>query len=170
MNQTILQRVFVILLLLSIAGDSLAEAAATDKRAAIKALLTVTGAEANRQQLTRTFTQQLISVLQANNTRLTPEMADIIEEEVDIMVGQQLEAELLQEKMYAIYDRYFTLEDIEALIAFNQSPIGIKANRVMPVLMRESMLAAQQWSEEIGPELSDRVRQRLAEEGVEIGR
>lgn len=165
-----LQSIFVILLLLSIAGDSLAEATTSDKREAIKALLTVTGAEANRQQLTRTFTQQLISVLQANNTRLTPEMADIIEEEVDIMVGQQLEAELLQEKMYAIYDRYFTLEDIEALIAFNQSPIGIKANRVMPVLMRESMLAAQQWSEEIGPELSDRVRKRLAEEGVEIGR
>jgi len=72
--------------------------------------------------------------------------------------------------MYRIYARHFTLEEIEGLIEFNQSPVGIKANRVMPILMRESMNAAQQWSEEIGPIMSDCVMERLKAEGVLIGR
>jgi len=72
--------------------------------------------------------------------------------------------------MYRIYARHFTLEEIEGLIEFNQSPVGIKANRVMPILMRESMNAAQQWSEEIGPIMSNCVMERLKAEGVLIGR
>ena len=71
--------------------------------------------------------------------------------------------------MYRIYDRYFTKQEIQGLIAFNRSTIGIKANRVMPVLMRESMSAAQEWSEEIGPLLSKKVTKRLKKEGITIG-
>ena len=72
--------------------------------------------------------------------------------------------------MHRIYARYFTLEELNGLIAFNRSDIGRKANRVMPVLMRESMSAAQEWSEEIGPVISSRVQKRLAQEGIKIGR
>jgi len=140
-----------------------------EKARAIRELLEVTGAEANRSELTRTFAQQLISVLQANNTNLTPHAIDVITREVDEVVGEQLATGVLQQKMYRIYARYFTLEEIEGLIEFNKSSIGAKANRVMPILMRESMSAAQEWSEEVGPELSKRVTTRLREEGIRIG-
>ena len=139
------------------------------KASTIRELLEVTGAEANREALTRTFTQQLVSVLQANKTSLTPRSIEIIREEVDKVVEEQLKTEVLQQKMYRIYDRYFTKQEIQGLIAFNRSTIGIKANRVMPVLMRESMSAAQEWSEEIGPLLSKKVTKRLKKEGITIG-
>ncbi len=139
------------------------------KAAAIRELLEVTGAQANRKELTRTFTGQLISVLQANNANLSNHAMSIIRDEVDAVVEEQLRSEALQMKMYRIYARYFTLEEIRGLIEFNRSPIGIKANRVMPILMRESMSAAQEWSEEIGPELSRRVTARLKNEGISIG-
>lgn len=116
----------------------LAEDIDPQKAVAIKKLLEITGAQANRQELTRTFTQQL-------------------------------KDKILQAKMYKIYARYFTLEDIEGLIEFNETPIGIKANRIMPILMQESINAAQQWSEEVGPIMSDRVMKRLKAEGVLIG-
>jgi hypothetical protein len=140
------------------------------KAQAIRELLQVTGAQADQEQLTRTFTQQLISVLQASNTTLPPGSAQIITKEVDLVVAEQLRSEVLQQKMYRIYARYFTLEEIQGLTEFNRSEIGRKANRVMPVLMRESMSAAQEWSEEIGPILSTRVRKKLEEQGVTIGR
>lgn len=140
------------------------------KTAAIRELLEITGAQANRTALTRTFTQQLVSVLQANKTELSTEAIAIIESEVDQVVGEQLKTGELQRKMYGIYARYFSLEEIQGLIAFNRSDIGKKANRVMPILMRESMTAAQQWSEEIGPDLSRRVSRRLKDEGIRIGR
>ena len=140
------------------------------KTQAIRELLRVTGAQADQEQLTRTFTQQLISVLQAGNTTLPPGSVQIISEEVGQVVAEQLRSEVLQMKMYRIYARYFTLEEIQGLTEFNRSEIGRKANRVMPILMRESTSAAQEWSEEIGPTLSARVRIKLEEEGVTIGR
>ncbi|MBL6691319.1 MAG: DUF2059 domain-containing protein [Pseudomonadales bacterium] len=140
------------------------------KKAAIQELMAITGAEANRQQLTHTFTQQLITVLQANGISVNEQTTRIIRDEVKTVVDEQLENQRLQNKMYRLYARYFTLEEIEGLIAFNKSPKGTKANRVMPLLMRESMSAAQEWSEEIGPVISNRVRDRLTEQGISIKR
>lgn len=140
------------------------------KKAAIQELMAITGAEANRQQLTHTFTQQLITVLQANGISVDEQTTRMIRGEVKTVVDEQLENQRLQNKMYRLYARYFTLEEIEGLIAFNKSPIGAKANRVMPLLMRESMSAAQEWLEEIGPVISNRVRDRLEEQGISIKR
>jgi hypothetical protein len=161
---------FISLLLTPSVNAQQAESLDPAKVEAIRELLRMTGAEANREQLTNTFTQQLISVLQANNTRLTDRTKAVIRDEVEAVVTEQLRNEKLQRKMHRIYARYFTLEELEGLIEFNKSPIGRKANQVMPVLMRESVSAAQSWSEEIGPIMSQRVKERLAQEGVSIGR
>jgi hypothetical protein len=160
----------VLFLCFSLCHCAIADEIDPAKAQAIRELLKVTGAQADREQLTRTFTQQLISVLQASNTTLPPGSVQIITKEVDLVVAEQLRNEVLQMKMYRIYARYFTLEEIQGLTEFNRSEIGRKANRVMPILMRESMSAAQEWSEEIGPTLSARVREKLEEQGVTIGR
>ncbi len=140
------------------------------KHAAIKRLMAVTGAQANQRELADNFTQQMISVLRANEAILTEHAISIIGNEVTAVVKEQLDDEVLQEKMYRIYAQYFTLEELEGLITFNESPIGKKANRIMPVLMRESMTAAQQWSTEIGPLLTRRVLQKLRESDVDLGK
>ena len=62
-----------------------------EKKAAIQELMMITGAEANRQQLTHTFTQQLITVLQANGMAVNEPTANIIRDEVDRVVAEQLE-------------------------------------------------------------------------------
>ena len=129
----------------------------------------ITGAKANQQALTQTFSRQMISVLQAGKTDITPDAIRIISEEVALMISQELAAERLQSRMYKLYARYFTLEELRGLIEFNSSPIGRKANRVMPVLLRESMSAAQAWSEDIAPEMSVRVKKRLEAEGYQVG-
>lgn len=139
------------------------------KRQAIRELMEITGARANQQALTETFARQMISVLQAGKTEITPEAVRIIREEVALMIAQELAAERLQNRMYKLYARYFTLDEINGLVEFNSSPIGMKANRVMPVLLRESMSAAQAWSEDIAPEMSARVKARLEAEGFQVG-
>ena len=160
----------VLFLCLSLCHYAIADEIDPAKAKAIRELLEVTGAQADLEQLTRTFTQQMISVLQASNTTLPPGSIQIITKEVDLVLAEQLRREVLQQKMYKIYAKYFTLGEIQGLTAFNRSEIGRKANRVMPILMRESMNAAQEWSEEIGPILSARVRERLEAEGVTIVR
>ena len=164
------KRLLLIFLYLTLSHPVVGEELDPAKAAAIRELLEVTGAEVDREQLARNFTQQMISVLQASNTTLPPGSAEIIAREVDQVIEEQLRNEVLQKKMYIIYARYFTLVEIQGLIEFNRSDIGRKANRVMPILMRESMSAAQTWSEEIGPVLSRRVREKLETEGITIGR
>ena len=158
--------VFALQPLVGIAEESIEP----EKIDAIRELMEITGAHANQQQLTQNFAQQMITVLEANDLAMNDTIRAMIREEVDRFIGEQLRNEVLQRKMYQIYARYFTLEELQGLIDFNRSTIGQKANRVMPILMRESMSAAQNWSVEIGPELSSRVKERLESEGIKLNR
>jgi len=141
-----------------------------EKIGAIRQLMEVTGAKANHEALTRTFSQQMISVLQAGNTNIDPPAVVIIQTEVKAILNEQLRDEKLQHRMYQLYARYFTLEELQGLVAFNTSKIGRKANRVMPVLLRESMSAAQAWTEDIAPEMSRRVKRQLEKAGYSVGK
>lgn len=128
----------------------------------------MTGAATNSEQYSRAFSQQLVSVLRMSNPQLPDLAVQIVNEEVSIIVTEAFNTESLQQEIYPIYARYFTLEELQGLIAFNRSPAGIKANQVMPNLMAESMQAAQSWSRTITPEISTRVLQRFNKEGIEV--
>ena len=51
--------------------------------------------------------------------------------------------------MIPIYDKYFTHNDISALIRFYDSKIGRKFIKMQPYIMTESMQAGVKWSEDI---------------------
>lgn len=135
---------------------------------AIRTLMQITGAQSTSEQFSTAFTQQFISVLRANNSVLSDKAITIVTEEIAKVVAEELENENLQLQIFPIYARYFTLEELEGLIEFNQSATGIKANKVMPMLLRESMNVAQAWSQAVGPKISERIFKRFKEEGINI--
>ena len=55
-----------------------------------------------------------------------------------------------------IYQHNFTEQDVRGLLAFYRTPLGQKLLRVQPVIMRESMLAGEQWGRQ-------RVEQRIGQ-------
>ena len=67
-----------------------------------------------------------------------------------------------------LYDKYFTLAEIQQLLDFYETDIGKKTIEVMPQLTQESIIIGQQWGESIGPIIGQRITRRLAEEGIEI--
>ena len=137
---------------------------------AIKSLMSVTGATSNSDQFAKAFSQQLVSVLRLSNPEISTNTINIVNEEVDRIVNEEFAAESLQRQIYPIYAEYFTLGEIQALIDFNKSQIGIKANQVMPRLIQDSINAAQNWSQEVGPKISTSVVERLKKEGISIRR
>ncbi|MBL4679486.1 MAG: DUF2059 domain-containing protein [Pseudomonadales bacterium] len=157
---------FVLPFTFSIYAEELGTDAA--KLAAIKELLASTGAPANSQQFTRAFSQQLISVLRIANPQLSQQAIDIVNEEVDKIVSKAFANDALQREIYPLYAKYFTLDELEALVVFNRSKVGKKANAIMPQLMQESLVAAELWSQEIGPLISTEVLRRFEEEGISI--
>jgi hypothetical protein len=138
------------------------------KLAAIKELITVTGAATNSEQYSKAFSQQLVSVLRMSNPELSEDAVEIVNQEVGRTVREAFSAESLQQEIYPIYAHYFTLEELHGLLSFNKSPAGIKANQVMPQLMAESMQAAQLWSRAITPQISRRVLERFQKEGIQV--
>ncbi|MFN3235922.1 MAG: DUF2059 domain-containing protein [Pseudomonadales bacterium] len=150
--------------------SSAAESApdATEKLALIKELVQVTGAASNSEQYSRAFSQQLVSVLRISNPDLSDKAVRIVEEEVNKTINEAFSSESLQKQIYPIYAKYFTVEELKGLIAFNQSPAGQKANRVMPQLIAESNAAAQIWARTLSPQISGQVLRRLKDEGIDI--
>ena len=57
-------------------------------------------------------------------------------------------SELLQ-LIIPLYDKYYTTEDLKALNAFYESPIGQKVLSTLPQITQESMKIGQAWGEEV---------------------
>ncbi len=145
-----------------------AEEVETKKLVLIKELIEVTGAATNSDQYVQAFSQQLISVLKISNPNLSEGAIALVHEEVGLTVEEAFGSKSLQKEIYPIYARYFTVEELEGLVAFNRSPAGQKANQVMPQLIAESSRAAQIWARTLSPQISHRVLQRFSDEGIEI--
>jgi len=60
-----------------------------------------------------------------------------------------------------VYDRNFTDEEIEGMLAFYSSPVGQKVLAKLPVVLQESMQVGQSW----GQELSKKIMLRLEQKG-----
>lgn len=60
----------------------------------------------------------------------------------------------------AMLDRtkHFSLEELEALVAFYKSPLGHKVVTTLPEVVRECMAAGQAWGEQLGKRAYDRAQ------------
>jgi hypothetical protein len=140
------------------------ERPASDKRAAIKKLLE-TGGAARQSQLIfeklldrfeKPFAASLIADLRAKgqfrrlNAGEVPELErrlrvfvhDVLDECKSTMAREVATPENLELIAVPAYDKYMTLDDINQLIAFGQSPLGRKVNALLPEAMAEGIIAS----------------------------
>lgn len=66
----------------------------------------------------------------------------------------------MEDLVYRVYMKHYTTEDINALIAFYKSPVGVKSIRLMPVVVTETM---QGTMEIMMPAAQQQVEKMLAE-------
>lgn len=65
----------------------------------------------------------------------------------------------LIEIIIPIYNRHFSQEDIEGLIAFYKTPLGQKLVKEQPIIMQESMRAGEIWGEEFAQRIMDKMKE-----------
>jgi len=85
--------------------------------------------------------------------------SEVPEEVLDGFVNE-FNTDDLKKLIIPIYDRYYTDEDIDALIAFYRSPIGKKTIEVTPSVLTESMAAGAKWGKAIGDQLFEKLKQK----------
>ena len=157
-------------LLLAFAAPSYAEEALTpEKQADIQQLLQVTGAMDIGQLFSKAVVQQMTEAIKKARPDVPPKMFDVVAEEVNKTIAEAMVAKGgFVDQVVPIYHKYFSHEEIKALVAFYQTPVGKKAVTVMPRMVQESMVIGQQWGRGLGPVIQQRIRARLKQEGVEI--
>ena len=67
-----------------------------------------------------------------------------------------------------VYAKHFTNDELDALIAFYQTPVGRKTVSVMPQVTQEAMQIGQRWGQSLGPIIVERVKTRFREQGIEL--
>lgn len=111
-----------------------APAAPQDKEKLIMEFMEVSG--------TRQAMQELLEEI---GTQVPPEQA--------AKLRQSINLNQLLSRLVPVYNKYFTEEEIAALISFQKSPVGKKLVKVTPQLMQDSVQAALGYINEVVPEL-----------------
>ena len=85
--------------------------------------------------------------------------------QVSAEIWKEMEAEFLKTSMDELvvmlapaYQRHLTQKDLEELIKFYKTPIGIKFAQKTPLLTREAMQVGQQWGMKIGQNFAAKMK------------
>ncbi len=73
---------------------------------------------------------------------------------------KEIRAEDIENMIIPIYDKYYTENDIEQLIAFYNSPIGKKMISTMPQVIQESMVVGQNWGKQIIEKIQAKLKEK----------
>ncbi len=130
----------------------IAAPALSPKDADIRRLMELT----TTSQLAGQITQQMMDSFKAAFTK------------VPDATWTELKKELTPEDLLAqiagVYDRHFSHDDIKALIAFYETPLGKKLLKELPAITQESLEVGQTWGRAMG----QRLMQRLEAKGYRL--
>jgi N-glycosylase/DNA lyase len=118
------------------------------KIASIKELLEVTGSG----KLGVQAVQNMIASYRQNLPSVPEEFWNEFMKEVN--------TEVLTTMVIPIYDKYYSLEELNAIIAFYKTPIGKKVIATLPQIMQESMQAGQSWGKEVGEKAFNKLKEQ----------
>ena len=165
MKKVMVSGCFVFLICLSIHPQSVNPKKADD----IVELLRLTGSLKIGEMMGTAVVNQMMSVVKMTNQTIPDSVIEIIRQEVNQLISEEIEKEDgLLSIMTPIYDKYYTQKDIQELIRFYNSPLGKKLIKTLPAVTQESMLAGQKWGAALGPEITNRIKRRLKDYGVDI--
>lgn len=86
--------------------------------------------------------------LMKQNPDLTPEFVD----ETMRRAKQKLLGPHMEEMAVKAYAKYFTRDDIQQMIAYQESPVGRKAKQVMPQMLADMNADMRAFGEKVGEE------------------
>ncbi|MBE9063129.1 DUF2059 domain-containing protein [cf. Phormidesmis sp. LEGE 11477] len=109
--------------------------------AKVEELLTITNSEALNLQMM----ESMVSQFREHVPNIPDEWWDRFLEKIDY--------EELNRLIIPIYAQHFTIEDLDAIIAFYRTPAGQAVIEKMPMVLQDSLLVGQHWGMGIAQEI-----------------
>jgi uncharacterized protein len=120
----------------------------TSKTEKIKTLLEVTGSgNLGVQAVT-----QMIAAFKENYSNIGDEFWNEF--------AKEIKSEDLVNLIIPVYDKYYTEEDVDQMIAFYKTPVGKKLIEVLPKISQESMAVGQEWGKGLGEKVVARMKEK----------
>lgn len=141
-----------------------------EKKELIDKLLDQTGQSAitTGKNFSNAFIQQMTMVLKQSNPEIDPKAFEIVKEEINALMDEELvQKKTLSKMMYPIYDKHFTATDLKEMIILNDTPLGKKMIKVMPLLTQEGIQAGQTLGQSLAPKIQQRIMDRFQKEGIQ---
>jgi hypothetical protein len=66
----------------------------------------------------------------------------------------------LVDMLVPVYSKHLTLDDLQKIIDFYQTPAGKKYAEKTPLIMQESMQIGQQWGMKIGQKFQEKLQEK----------
>jgi hypothetical protein len=130
----------LVLLSMAVVAEAQQPASDADARAvAARKLIQATGAGRMGAQAAETVLNSMKQLYPA------------VPEEFWSEIRVEIRAEELADLAVPIYVKYLSLEDMQQLLTFYESPVGQKLLQVQPAILQESMSIGQQMGEGCGP-------------------
>lgn len=134
-----------------------------EKRADIETLLELTDALALGTQISQAFTAQFANAMRSSSPPPPAGLIEAMQRIVDELIDDALPE--LTDSLVELYGRHFTHEEIRGFNAFYSSELGRKAVAVLPQITQESLMMGQVWGQSLQPEIEQRLRAWMAEQG-----
>jgi uncharacterized protein len=118
------------------------------KDAAIRKLFEVMGTKDAMRQVISSMSVTIRPLLESSLPRgeYRAQLIDLFFQRLQV----KLRVDDLLELAIPIYDKYFSLEDIDGLTKFYQTPLGKKAISVLPQVLLEAQTAGKKLGQEMG--------------------
>ncbi|URW80940.1 DUF2059 domain-containing protein [Xiashengella succiniciproducens] len=99
--------------------------------------------------------KQMFSVFKQQQSNVPTEIWNDLEKEMNKTSMDDLISMLIP-----VYSKHLTIEDLNELIKFYESPVGQKYAEKNPLIMQESMQVGQHWGQKIGMEFVNKLKEK----------
>ena len=136
-------KIKIIVLCIVLSGISLF---AQPKEERIRHLLDISGSGA--------LTMQIMDTIIPEFNKLVPD----IPEDFWVRFRDKINVDDFYDLIIPIYNKYYTLDEINELIAFYNTPLGKKLISTTPIITQESYAAGQNWGRMLGEQIANELR------------
>ncbi|BBE71813.1 DUF2059 domain-containing protein [Oharaeibacter diazotrophicus] len=152
----------VLITLALLAGPAAAEDYAASHIAAAREAIAAAHASEQFDAILPVLADQAKALFQRSNPALVQEIDSVVNDVALSLASRRPELERELERVWAAR---FTEEELKAITAFYESPVGKKFGENMPLVIQDSMRSAGIWRDAISTELVTKSRDELIKRG-----
>ncbi|ODS24121.1 hypothetical protein AB835_05160 [Candidatus Endobugula sertula] len=144
-----------------IAAESI-EKISQEKKQAIDEVLTITGSLTVTDLMSNDIAQQMVDGLYHRQWSLQPEIITTIRDEIkQIMYDEFIANGLMKSIVYVIYDKHFSLQELQEIVIFYKTPTGKKLITVLPQVTQEALSEGRRYGQRLVPLIQERMKKRF---------